>query len=166
MIKGILLKMGLDPSPHDTCLLSGVLANPSSTDTISAVQSQLHVGLYVGNLVFYSSYPTHEALFKTLLLEQIQVNFMGDVDYLLGTAFTWIKHKDGKIFVHLCQSAFTEFTSHRFLVHTTNKVPNITPYRYGLPINSIPPIEPLDSDLPHQRQVYQIIFGCINWLAT
>ena len=41
MIKGILLNVGLNSSPHDPCLLSGVLANPYSPDTISAVQSQL-----------------------------------------------------------------------------------------------------------------------------
>ena len=38
-IKGILLKMGLNPSQRDPCLFSGVLSNPSSPDTISAVQS-------------------------------------------------------------------------------------------------------------------------------
>ena len=79
--------MGLNASPHDPCLLSGVLANPSSPETISAVQSQLHVGLYVDDFVFNSSYPTQEALFKTLLQEYIQVDFMGDVDYFLGTEF-------------------------------------------------------------------------------
>ena len=42
----------------------------------------------------------------------------------------------------------------------------MTPYRYGFPIDSINPVEPLDTDLPSRRQVYQIIVGCINWLAT
>ena len=65
MIKGILTKMGLKASPHDLCLLSGVIANPSSTETISESQYQIHAGLYVENFVFYSSDPTHEALFKT-----------------------------------------------------------------------------------------------------
>ena len=86
-IKGILLKMFLKASPHDPCLLSGVLANPSSPDTIYAAQSQIHVGLYVENFVFYSSDPTQEAPFKTLLQEHIQVDFMEDVEYFLGTAF-------------------------------------------------------------------------------
>ena len=42
----------------------------------------------------------------------------------------------------------------------------MTPYRSGFTINSIPPVDPLDTDLNHQRQVYQIIVGCINLLAT
>ena len=57
--------MGLKASPHDTCLLSGVLANLPSPETMSAVQSQLHVSLYVKDFVFYSSDPTQEYLFKT-----------------------------------------------------------------------------------------------------
>ena len=91
---------------------------------------------------------------------------MGDVEYFLGTAFNWINHADGNISVHLCQSAFTEFTAHWFLVHTDNNVTNMTPYCYGLPIKYIPPIDPLNTDITRQKQVYQIIFGCINWLAT
>ena len=52
------------------------------------------------------------------------------------------------------------------MVHTANKVPNMTHYRSGLPIDSIPSVDPLDPDLPRQKQVYQIIVGCISWLAT
>ena len=73
---------------------------------------------------------------------------MADVDYFLGISFTWLKHKDWNISVHLCQSAFTEFTAHWLLVHTANKVPNMTPYHSGLPVDSIPPVDPLDPNIP------------------
>ena len=116
MIKWILLKMSLKASPHDPCLLSGILENPTSHKTISEAQSQLHVGLYVDDFVFYSSDPTHEALFQTLLQEHIQVDFMGDVDHFLGTAFVWLQHIDSNIYVHLCHSAFNKFIAPRFLV--------------------------------------------------
>ena len=165
-IKGILLKTGLNPSLYETCLLSGVLAKPSSPDTIYAVQFQLYVGLFVDNFIFYYSDQTQEVLFKILLQEHIQVDFMGDVEYFLGTTFTWIKHKDRNISFHICQYAFTGFTAHWFLVHTANKVPNMTPYSSGFPVDSIPPFEPLDPNLPRQRQVYQSIIGYINFLAT
>ena len=36
---------------------------------------------------------------------------MGDADYLFGTLFTWLKHKDRNTSVHICQSAFTEYSS-------------------------------------------------------
>ena len=106
--------MGLNPSQNDHCPIYGVLAKPYSPDTISVVQYQLHVGLYVEDFVFYSSDPTQEALFKTLIQEHTKNDFMGYVDYLLGTIFTWLKQKDGNICVHICQLAFTEFTAHGF----------------------------------------------------
>ena len=158
--------MGLNPSPHDPGLLSGVLTNHSYPEFTSDLQSQIHVGLYVKNLVFYSSYPAQEAQFKTLPQDHIQVDFMRNVEYFLGTAFTWTKHADRDISVHLCQSAFTEFTAHRLSVHTANKVPSMTPYRSGSPIESIPPVYPLDPDIPHWKKIYQSIVGWIKWLAT
>ena len=91
---------------------------------------------------------------------------MGDVDYFLGTVFTWIQHIDGNFSIHLCQSEFTEFISHWFLVQNANRVPNMTPYRSGFSIDYFPPVDPLNPDLPRWRQVYQSIVGCINWLAT
>ena len=81
LIKGILLKMGLKASPHDPCVLSGIIDNQTAHQTILEAQSQIHVGLYVDDLVFYSSYPNREALFQTLLQEHIQVDFMVDLDY-------------------------------------------------------------------------------------
>ena len=158
--------MGLKGSPHGPWIFSGILDNPSSPHTISEAQSQLHVGLYVENFLFCSSDPTQEALFQKLLQEHIQVDLMGDVEYFLGTVFTWIQHKDGNISVHICQSAFTEFTAHRFSVQSTNKFPNMTPYCSGFPIDSISPVDPLNPDIPCRRQVYKSIVGCINWLAT
>ena len=65
-IKGILLKMGLNKSLHEPCILSGVITNPSSPAFISDLQSQLHAGIYVNDFVFYSSDPAQEELFKTL----------------------------------------------------------------------------------------------------
>ena len=103
---------------------------------------------------------------KSLQQSQIQVDFIGDGEYLLCTVFTWLQRADDNISVHLCQLKFTEFSAHRFLVHTENKVPNITPYRFGFPINSISTVDLLYPDLPRQKQVYQIIVVCINWLDT
>ena len=101
MTKWILLKIGLKASPHDPCLLSGILEDSNSQNTISKYQSQFHFSIYVDDFVFYSSDPAYEALFKNLIQEHIQVDFIGDVDYFLGTAFTWIQHKDGNISVQL-----------------------------------------------------------------
>ena len=37
---------------------------------------------------------------------EIQVGFMVNVDYFLGTSFNWLQNADVKILVHLWQSAF------------------------------------------------------------
>ena len=143
--------MGLNPSPQDPCLISGILAKPSSLENISDLQYQLHVRLYVDTFLFYSLDPAQEALFKTLLQEHIQVDFMGGIDYFLGNAFTWLKHADKNIYVHLWQLVFTDFIARRFSFHTANKVTNTTPYCYGFPINYIPPVDPLYAYLLRQK---------------
>ena len=94
------------------------------------------------------------------------VEFMEYVNYFLGTEFNWLQRDIGNISEHLCQSSFTKFTAHLFSVHTFNKVLNMTPYHSGFPIYSIPPVYPLDIDLFCWKRVYQIIVGCINWIAT
>ena len=148
MIKGILINMGLNNSPRDPCLLSGTRTKPYSPTNSQHSTSQLYVGLYVNGFFFYSSDTLHEELFKTLLQYQIKVDFMGNVDYFLGTAFNCLTHKDVNISVHLCQSAFIEFTAHHFSVHIFKKFPNMTPYLYGYPIESIPPVDPRGPNLP------------------
>ena len=107
IIKVIILNMGLNTSPHDPCLLSGVLTNPSSPAYTSDIQSQLHAGLYVNDFVFYSSDPYQEKIFKTLIPEHIQVDFMENVYYFLVNDYTCLQHADRNISVHLCQSPFT-----------------------------------------------------------
>ena len=121
--------------------------------------------MYVDDFVFYSSDPAEEELFKQELAKRIKVDFMGDVDYFLGTAFTWLRHDTGHISVHMAQTAFTEFTAHRFGVDRMKRVPNMSPYRSGLPIDSLPPPDPSDPDLERRTKVYQSIVGSINWLA-
>ena len=71
MIKGVLINMGLNPSSHDPCLLSGIFTNHSYPANNSYLQSQLHIVLFVKNVVVQSSNPALDAIFTTLLLENI-----------------------------------------------------------------------------------------------
>ena len=57
MINGILLKIGLNNSPHDPFLLSGTLTQPYYATNSQHSTSQLHVGLYVDDFVFFYSNP-------------------------------------------------------------------------------------------------------------
>jgi len=119
--------MGLEASPCDPCLYYGIIASDDASSP-PAVCHKIHVGLYVDNFVFFLTSPEEEELFRQELAANIKVDFMGDVDYFLGSAFTWKRLPDGHISVHLCQSTFTEFTSQRFGVDHMNPVPNMTPY--------------------------------------
>jgi hypothetical protein len=161
MFCAALKDIGLEQYVHDPCLFSGNL----TSDTSPTSKSKLHIGIYVDDFVFYSEYPTAEKSFQQQLAKKVVVEFMGDVDYFLGTAFTW-EHLPGcHLSIHLSQSAFTEFTAHRFAVDRFNRTLHMTPYRSGYPINSIPPADPKDPDLKRRTKVYQSIVGSINWLA-
>ena len=81
---------------------------------------------------------------------------MGDVDYFFGTSFTWTCHDNDHVSVHLTQTAFTEFCAHRFGVDRMNRVPNMTPYRSGIRIGSIPSPDPSDPDLPVETKYINV----------
>lgn len=106
----------------------------------------------MNDFVFYSEDPAAEQAFQQQLKMEVKVDFMGDVDFL-GTAFTWKHLPGGHLSVHLSQSAFTEFTAHRFAVDRLNRTPHITPYRAGYLIDSIPPPDPKDPDLKQRTKV-------------
>ena len=182
MITKILTKISLKASPHDPCLFSGQVLDPSAPphrpdSPVSVVghpavaapsRASVHVGLYVDDFVFFSEDPAQEDLFKRALAaaSNAPIDFMGTVDYFLGTAFTWNRHDDGELSVLLTQSAFIEYTAHRFAIDKLNPVPNMTPYRSGVPIDSIALPDPNDPDLKQRTKCYQAIVGCLNWLAT
>lgn len=139
--------------------------SPKSEASI-VLDTTMHNRTWSTYFVYYSVNPDEEKLFRKTLADKITVDFMGEVDFFLGSAFTWTKHNDGNLSVHMCQSAFTDFTAHRFGVDKYNLTPNMTPYRSGLPIDSIPPPASDDPDLARRTKVYQRIVGSINWLAT
>ena len=124
MITGILQKMGLAPSIHDACLYSGVVKldsnQPSSSPEIPTADTpsnreKIHVGMYVDDFIFYSTDPEEEKRFQQELAKHIKLDFMEGVDYFLGTAFTWLRHgADNHVSDHLTQTAFIEFSAHRF----------------------------------------------------
>ena len=164
-IKGFVLNMGLNvttwPLPHFWC-------------TCQPILSWYHL---------LSSIPTpHRPLcwwFRVLLLWSNQLCPIQNIttrthsSKFHGRCWIFIRYciylantKRRNISVHIFQSAFTEFIAHRLLVQSANKVPNMTLLSSGLPIYSIPPIDPLDPVLLRQIQVYHRTVGCINELET
>ena len=113
MFTSILLDIGICSSPHDPCLYTGHVKYPSGR-AITSSTAPVEVGIYVDDVVFYSTEPAQELLFQRELSKRCKVDFMGDADFFLGIAFMYRRHDDGNLSVHLSRSAFTEHTAHRF----------------------------------------------------
>ena len=99
--------------------------------------------------------------------KKIPADSMGEVDFFLGTSFTWQRHESSNVSVHHSQSAFTKkFMGHRFSEDKTNLVPNITMYCSGYPIDYMPAPDPNNPNLKRHVKVYQSIVGSINLACT
>ena len=87
MVNSIRVDMDLKPSLHDPCLFQGV---PSSPDSPAATNDKpLHLGLYVDDFIYFSEDSAIEKRFERLLAAKLKVEFMGTVNWFLGTHFEW-----------------------------------------------------------------------------
>ena len=62
----------------------------------------LTLGLYVDDFVYFSCSNEVKARFQRILSRHIKVEFMGVVEWFLGTHFAW-RHNDEETAVHLNQ---------------------------------------------------------------
>ena len=166
MAQKILLDMGLTQSPHDPCLFFGI---PSSTAHPALPSDEpIMVRLYVDDFIYFGLSDEVEHRFQTLLSNEIAVTFMGVVNWFLGTHFTW-SQCGSEISVDLCQGAFAQNLVERYRQQDVNFNLHATPYRSGLPIDSIPPAtaeEMLTPSFARRCNQYQLMVGSLNWLAT
>ena len=117
LVNSILKGLGLEPSIHDPCLYKGVPSSPDDRDPAcvaqfpgghaAATDKLLHLGLYVDDFVYFSEDPEFERRFERLLGAKLKDEFMGTVNWFLGTHFEWSHHQDGLLLVHLSQEAYT-----------------------------------------------------------
>jgi hypothetical protein len=123
--------------------------------------------MYVENFVYFLEDPTVEALFCHLLAERCKVNFMGIVEWFLGVHFLWCITPT-LVAVHLNQSGFATNLGESFVHQTCNETPTATPYRSGIPIDSITPsLDANDSPAQvHCKDAYQSLIGSISWLLS
>ncbi len=91
---------------------------------------------------------------------------MGIVEWFLGVHFSW-RIAPSSVAVHLNQSCFASNLVESFFGDTHNPTPTATPYRSGIPIDSIAPSTDADNS-PAQiwrKEAYQSLIGSIGWLA-
>ena len=119
------------------------------------------------DFVYFSEDPGVEALFCRLLSERCKVDFMGIVKWFLGVHFSW-RITPSSVDVHLNQSGFATNLVENFALQAQTETPTATPYRSGVPIDSIAPSTDAD-DSPAQirrKEAFQSLVGSIGWLSS
>ena len=166
MASTALLEMGLTQSTHDPCLFYGIPSSPAHP--AQPGDEPITVGLYVDDMVYFSDNDDIEHRFEKILASQFKISFLGVVNWFLGTHFTWRDHADGHISVHLSQLAFAQNLVERYRQQHSNINSNATPYRSGLPIDSLEGYsgDMEDPSFLRLRALYQSVVGSLNWLAT
>jgi hypothetical protein len=81
--------------------------------------------------------PATEHKFKTLLSTLVTVEFMGTVEWFLGTHFQWLA-TDDIVSVHLSRTGFAAHLIADNKIYMCNITHDATPYHSGIPINAIP----------------------------
>jgi len=148
--------MGLKQSSISPCLFVGTLIDG---------QPPVYVGIYVDDIIYFSSSDDVEKEFEKRLSTIGNVDVMGQVSHFLGIEFSWKHHQDGNLSVSLTQQSFAENLVDSFNYATASVSSYVSPYRSGLPIDAIPPsnLPSLAQDKLHLQ--YQSLVGSLNWLA-
>jgi len=131
--------MGLVSSINSPCLFTGILIEG---------EPPVYVGIFVDDIIYFSSSDRVEEQFESLLATIGNVDFMGQVTHFLGIEFTWHHHSDGHVSVNLTQQSFVETLLETLGFSSRNQSTFTTPYHSGISIDTIPtqPMSSLDRD--------------------
>ena len=128
--KTILTSLHLTPCKNAPCIFHGNLI-PG--------EPPLYIGVYVDDFVYFSTSTKVEAEFESKLQTLTDVDFLGNVQHFLGIKFAWTR-MDDTLTAHLSQSAFIDNLSREAGFDPLCTKSPKTPYRSGLPIDSIPDV--------------------------
>jgi hypothetical protein len=156
MLSNQLKAMGLHSSATSPCLFIGSLIPR---------EPPIYVSIYVDDIIYFSASDAVERKFEEHLSEIGTVDFMGQVFFFLGIEFQWTHHEDGHLTVHLMQQSFAENLIESLGFDDLSTSMFITPYRSGLPIDSV-----IHESMPTTERdalclAYQSIVGRLNWLV-
>jgi hypothetical protein len=151
-----LRSMGLQQSILSPCLFVGTLIEG---------QPPIYVGIYVDDIIYFSSSDAVEQKFEALLSTLGDVDFMGQVSHFLGIEFSWVHHDDGNVSVSLTQQSFAENLVDSVNLSPTSVSTFVTPYRSGISIDSLPASMLSLTDQDELQLQYQSLVGSLNWLA-
>ena len=156
LINTVLKDCNLTPCAHEPCFYYG---HPLSGEP------PLYLVIYVDDFIYFSESPKVESHFEQTLPGKVVVDFMDVVDYFLGIRFDWDFSNKSNVKCKMIQEAYIESMGIKMGIANANRSPKMTPYRSGLPIDSIP-----SGDLPEDEQkevtaIYRSYVGMLTWLA-
>ena len=131
-----LKSIGLEQSPHAPCLFHGFII-PN--------KPKLCLGMYVDGLLYFSADPEVEKEFENRISKLCTVDYIGKVSHFLGLKFQW-KQTDNTTSFHLFQQAFAENLLRENGLDTPTSTITPTPFRSGLPVDSLIPNPKLSFD--------------------
>ena len=151
-----LQQIGLTQCPNEPCLFHG---------SICPHRAPLYCAVYVDDFVYFSPDPLVEKEFEKQLSDIIDVKFMGEVEWFLGTRYEWDRDSNGNPRCFCSQDAYVDHVIRQMRLHHANTSDTMTPYRAGLTIDSIPHIDMNEDDQAKLTKKYQQYIGMLNWLA-
>jgi hypothetical protein len=151
-----LRSLGLQQASPNSCLFIGEIIKG---------EPPIYVGIYVDDIIYFSTSDAVKKCFEELLSNLVSVDFMGQVSNFLGIEFSWQHHPDGHITVSLTQQSFAESLIESLGFDTLNASSFATPYRSGIPIDSIPTENLSSVQRDKLRLKYQSLVGSLYWLA-
>ncbi len=123
-----LRSIGLKQSATSPCIFVGNLVEGGPP---------IYVGIYVDNIIYFSSSDEVERYFESRLSEIGDVDFMVKVSHFLGIEFTWNELPDGHLSVSLTQQSFIESLLDSLNISIEGISTYSSPYRSGVHIDSI-----------------------------
>lgn len=120
--------------------------------------------MYVDDLLYFSSDPDVEAEFENRISKLYTIDYMGKLTHFLGIKFQW-KQTDTTTSVHLSQQAFAENLLHDHGLDSDTTISKPTPFRSGVPVDSLLPDPKTQFDKHKIKKQLQSIVGSLLWLA-
>ena len=149
-----LISMGLRPLTHSPCIFTGSLIEG---------EPPLYLGLYVDDFVSISASTKVESKFETVFGYKIKTTFNGPVTHFLGITFTTERRS---VSISLSQLPFVESLLQNHGLDSDAVNPTPSPFKSGLPIDSIPDINYPPEAQSRLTANFQHLVGCFQWLTV